>query len=758
MHMLFMALLENRHLSVTRNGQASAQLMRMEGPAAMTFRSVTLTSALALAAAFPATAEPVFNRVASFATPANMAEGEDKARETSAEIISASEDGMTLVYTDSPLGVVGLVDITDPKAPKPLGNIDVGGEPTTAVFIGDKIMAGVNTSESFTNPSGKVVTVDPATRAIVAECDLGGQPDSLARAKDGSFLAVAIENERDEEVNDGAIPQMPAGYVVKLPIKDGLPDCGALQKIDVTGLAEIAPEDPEPEFVSVNDAGEIIVSMQENNHIVIIGADGAVATHFSAGKTDLTGIDTKKDGRMDFSGKAEGVLREPDGIKWIDNDHFVMANEGDWNGGSRSFTIFNREGTVVYESGASLEHVMAAMGHYPDHRNKKGVELESVEVATFDGVPHLFVVSERASLVAVYDISDLANPVLKQVLPSGISPEGLIAIPARNLLATANEVDLRGDGLAPAHVMLFERAEGVAAYPTITSEGSDQLIGWAALSGLVADPVEAGKLYAVSDSVLSAAPTIYTIDATQTPAKITAAMVVTRGGDAAQKLDLEGITTDGEGGFWLASEGRSDRLIPHTLLHVDAKGAIVEEVPLPEALLDQEIRFGFEGVAKVGDVLWLAVQREWQDDPAGMVKLLAYNTAEKTWGAVHYPLDAAPEGEGAWMGLSEIALHGDYLYLIERDNQIANRAMTKALTRVKLADLKPAELGGPLPVVAKEAVRDLIPDLAGHGGYVSEKVEGFAVDAAGTGWLVTDNDGTDDSSGETFFWSIGAMN
>jgi hypothetical protein len=40
---------------------------------------------------------------------------------------------MTLVYSDSPLGVVGLVDITDPKTPKPLGNIAMGGEPTTTV-------------------------------------------------------------------------------------------------------------------------------------------------------------------------------------------------------------------------------------------------------------------------------------------------------------------------------------------------------------------------------------------------------------------------------------------------------------------------------------------------------------------------------------------------------------------------------------------------------------------------------------------------
>ena len=714
-----------------------------------------LTSALALATALPASAEVVFNRVSSFATPTNMAAGEDLARETSAEIISASEDGMTLVYTDSPLGVIGLVDITDPRAPKPLGNIDVGGEPTTAVFVGGMIFAGVNTSESFTNPSGKLVAVDPAAKSVVAECDIGGQPDAVAKAPDGSFIAIAVENERDEDVNDGAIPQMPAGFVVKLPVVDGAVDCAGLQRIELAGLAAVAGDDPEPEYLDINAAGEIVVTLQENNHIAVIGADGAVSSHFSAGEVALAGIDVKRDGRMDFTGEKT-ALREPDAVKWIDADHFVTANEGDYEGGSRGFTIFKRDGSVVYESGASLERDMAAMGHYPDHRNSKGVELESVEVATFDGVPHLFVASERASLVAVYDLTNPAAPALKQILPSGISPEGMVAIPARNLFATANEVDLRADGLAPAHVMVYERAEGTPAYPMITSAGSDPLIGWAALSGLAAGPE--GTLYAVSDSVLSAAPTIYTIDTTQTPARITKALTVTRGGDAAQKLDLEGIVGDGEGGFWLASEGRSDRMIPHAIFHVDAEGAIIREIALPEILLDQEIRFGFEGITKVGDTLWLAVQREWQDDPAGMVKLLAFNTAEETWGAVHYRLDAPSGAEGAWVGLSEITAHGDHVYLIERDNQIAGNAAIKKLTRVALAEMVPAELGSLLPVVRKEPVRDLMADLATTGGFTAEKIEGFAVDAAGTGWLVTDNDGTNDSSGETLFWSIGAVN
>ena len=719
----------------------------------MTFR-LAATSVLALATAMPALAEMNFNRVSSFATPLNN--GERAAEASSAEIISASEDGMTLVYTDSPLGVIGLVDITDPAAPKAMGTVEMGGEPTTAVFIGARIFAGVNTSESYTAPSGKLVTVDPATKAVVAECDIGGQPDSVARAPDGSFVAIAIENERDEDVNDGAIPQMPAGYVVKIAVANGEADCAGQQRIDLTGLATIAPEDPEPEYVSVNDAGEIVVTMQENNHIVVIGADGAVASHFNAGEVEVSGIDTKRDGALDFTTTKKPVPREPDGIKWIDTDHFAMTNEGDWNGGSRTWSIFRKDGTLVWDSGATLERAIAEVGHYPEHRSHtKGAELESVEVATFGGTRMAFVASERGSIVAVYDLTDPANPVLKQLLPSGVSPEGLVAIPARNLFATANEVDLREDGLAPAHVMVYAFQDAPAAYPMITSAGAEPLIGWGALSGLVADAEKAGMLHAVSDSVYRSQPAIYTIDATQTPAQIVAKTVITRDGMPAQKLDLEGIALDGKGGFWLASEGRTDRLTPHAIYGVNGKGEIKTEIALPPELLAHEIRFGFEGITVIGDTLWMAVQREWKDDPKGMVKLVAYDTKEKTWGAVHYPLDAP--AEGAWMGLSEITAQGDWVYIVERDNQIADRAATKKLYRVPASALVAAPLGGELPVVTKELVRDLLPDLGALKGYNVDKIEGFAIDAAGTGWVVTDNDGVDDSSGETLFWSIGAM-
>ncbi len=717
-------------------------------------RFLAFSSMLALSAGM-AHAEMTFNRVASFPTPANMADGEDRARPSSSEIIAASEDGMMLAYTDSPLGALGLIDIADPAAPKPLGAVAMGGEPTSVAIIGTLALVGVNTSESYASPSGKLVSVDLATKAITAECDLGGQPDSVARSKDGGFVVVAIENERDEDLNDGVMPQMPAGQLAMVKLKDGAVDCASLTFAAVTGLAEIAPEDPEPEFVAVNDLGETVLTMQENNHLVVIGPDGAVIAHFSAGMADLENIDVDDEkASLDFTTSLTDVKREPDGAKWIDNDHFAIANEGDYEGGSRSWSIFKKDGTVVYESGSAFEHAVIAAGHYPDRRSDaKGAEPESIEVGVYDGVTHLFVASERGSIIGVYDVSDLANPVLKQLLPSGISPEGMVAIPQRNLFVTANEVDLIEDGGVRSHVMIYSRSEAPAAYPQITSAGADKLIGWGALSGLVADAETAGRLYAVNDSFYGFQPTIFTIDATAQPAKITSALGVTRAGRPAQKVDMEGITLDGDGGFWIASEGDAAKLVAHAIYNVNAKGEIKAEIAIPAELSAHATRFGFEGITRIGDTLWMPMQREWKDDAKGMVKLVSYNIESKEWGAVRYPIEAP--AEGAWVGLSDMVAHGDWLYVVERDNQIGDKAALKSVYRVAVSQLVATPLDGNLPVVTKELVRDLIPDLKALNGYIIDKVEGLAIDVAGNGFVVTDNDGVDDSSGETLFFGIG---
>jgi len=54
-------------------------------------------------------------------------------------------------------------------------------------------------------------------------------------------------------------------------------------------------------------------------------------------------------------------------------------------------------------------------------------------------------------------------------------------------------------------------------------------------------------------------------------------------------------------------------------------------------------------------------------------------------------------------------------------------------------------------------VRDILPDLASVNGLVIEKVEGVSLQADGDVFIVTDNDGVDDSSGETQLQNLGRI-
>ncbi len=721
-----------------------------------------LTGCLLSTAAVPAVADQ-FDRIATFHVADNLPADADPKAKTVAEIIAATADGMMLVYTDGTGKRLGFIDITDPAAPKPAGTVALGGEPTSVVVSGGKALVGVVTSEVFTAPAGHVAVIDIASRAVEAKCDLGGQPDSLALSPNGAHLVVAIENERDETVADGALPQLPAGFVSILPVKGGAVDCAGLKKVDMTGLAAVGGEDPEPEFVDVNSRNEAVVTLQENNHLAIVDlATAKVTAHFSAGTVDLTGIDIKRDGVVDLTGKMTGVPREPDAVKWLDDDRFVTADEGDWKGGTRGFTIFKRDGSVAHASGTGFEMEAVRLGHYPEKRNKKGVEIEGLATGTFGGRKLIFVGSERASLVGVYEDTGAA-PKLLQMLPGGVAPEGMLTISGRGLLVTASEADGRAKGLAGSVVTLYSLGGGASNYPTIASadDASGKPIPWGALSGLAAHPSEAGKLYAVTDSFYSQAR-ILTIDATRKPALITAATVVTKDGKPMGGLDLEGVAVAADGGFWLASEGNPERdkdKTQSTLVKVDAKGVVEKVVELPATLAAQATRFGFEGVTVTGkgadETIWLALQREWKDDPKGLVRLLAYKPATGAWGQVRYPLE--PKGAG-WVGLSDLTAVPGGFVVLERDNLVGPAAKVKILTRVSLDGVTPAAIEATeVPVVKKTKLRDLIPDLLATKGYVLDKVEGFAIDAAGEAFIVTDNDGVDGSNGETRFIGLGKI-
>jgi hypothetical protein len=731
-----------------------------------------------------------FNRVATFAVCNQVGASCESAAATAAEIVAASADGMTLIYSNSPKGEIGFVDITDVKAPKALGALAMGGEPTSVTVLGTNALVAVNTSTDFINVSGKLVVVDIATRKEVASIPLPGQPDSVAVSKDGKYITVVIENERNEGLNGGALPQLPAGSLVIVDVA-GAPGTWKTRTVSLTGLeGMLYPTDPEPEYVDINEANVAVVTLQENNHIALVDlATGTITKHFSAGSVNLTQVDLtdKRPNIVDFSESQANRLREPDGVTWISRTQFVTANEGDLNGGSRSFTVFNTDGSVAYDAGNSLEHLMARIGHTNDKRSDaKGNEPENAEFGRFDGTDYLFVASERSSALVVYDLSKANAPAYKQVLPAGLAPEGVLAIPSRGLLITASEADDRSI-LSRSSLGIYQYQSAAAAYPTIQSvnRADGTPIPWGAMSGLAAAPT-GSLVYAVDDSFFGA-NRVFEIDTASSPAKLQkeiritdpngkiAALAATLpdaasadafddtdlkamvNADGSVNLDPEGISVASTGGFWIASEGSGtvgDAAYPvktaNLIFKLTASGVIEDIIQLPAEVNAKQVRFGFEGIAESDGKLVVAFQRAWKGETSPRIGV--YDLAAKTWKFMFYPLDIVSSPNGGWVGLSDItALGSGKFMLVERDNQGGPDARIKRLYRV---DLTGAADGATL---TKTLLRDLINDLKAPGGQVPEKIEGAARLANGHVLIVNDNDGVDNNSGEVQLLNLGSV-
>ena len=732
-----------------------------------------------------------FNRLSTFTICTQLGSSCESATPVNAEIVAASSDGMTLIYTSGLSGQIGFVDITNPEAPVGLGSLAMGGEPTSVAVVGAYALVAVNTSPSFLAPTGKLVVVNIATRTLVTELDLGGQPDSVAVSKDGRYAAIAMENERDESVNGGAIPQLPAGSLAIIDLV-GAPTAWTRRNVSLAGIAALYGSDPEPEYVSINDDNIAVVTLQENNHLVLVNlATGAVSGQFSAGSVTLDGVDLtdERPNLIQFTQTQTNRLREPDGVTWISKTRFATANEGDLSGGSRGFTIFNSDGTVAYDAGMDLEYRLARIGHTNDRRNDaKGNEAENVAFGRFGSTDYLFVASERSSVVAVYDMSEPTAPVYKQALPGALSPEGLVTIPSRGLIVSASEVDDRSLP-ARAAINIYGYQKAAANYPTLQSaDRSDgKPIPWAAMSGLVA-ATGGSNVYAVDDSFFRA-NRIFTIDVSVTPAVIRNELRITDVNDVLRSfgatlpaaadnqafdqvdvnaminsdktvnLDPEGISLASAGGFWIASEGAGSKTAYETgrnitsanlLLRVSATGVIQEVIALPDAVNALQARYGFEGVAESGGKLVVAMQRAWLGET--QPRIAVFDLTARTWQFHFYPLDPAVSPNGGWVGLSEITALGNNRFLIvERDNQAGPDARIKRLYRI---DLTGAADGATL---RKTLMRDLMPDLRATKGPVLEKIEGLAVLASGDVMFVTDNDGVNDNSGETQLVRLGKI-
>lgn len=244
-------------------------------------------------------------------------------------------------------------------------------------------------------------------------------------------------------------------------------------------------------------------------------------------------------------------------------------------------------------------------------------------------------------------------------------------------------------------------------------------------------------------------------------------------------FDPEGIAAAPDGTWWIASEGNESGSRPNRLLQMTPWGKVLEEVFLPAEIEAcraassnrATLGSGFEGVEVLRTgrsyKLLIAQQRGWDyttpecepldDDPddenpeePGYTRIWIYDPRARAWDHFSYELESLPP-HAAWVGLSEITALPDRSFMvIERDNRTGDYAELKTLVRFRLS----AAADGVVSADEK-AVFDLVPSMLATNGWITDKPEGAAVARDGRVFVVTDNDGVEDWSGETSFLRLG---
>jgi hypothetical protein len=149
----------------------------------------------------------------------------------------------------------------------------------------------------------------------------------------------------------------------------------------------------------------------------------------------------------------------------------VTTANGDANGdglfeeiyafGSRSFTIWDARGSLVWDSGDQLERITAAAlpanfnadngaDNFDNRSDNKGPEPEGVDVGVIDGRVYAFVGLERIGGLAIYDISEPTAPVFVQYVNNRVfggaavgpdsGPEIVTFVPAERSLSGRAQV------------------------------------------------------------------------------------------------------------------------------------------------------------------------------------------------------------------------------------------------------------------------------------------------------------------------------
>jgi len=374
-----------------------------------------------------------------------------------------------------------------------------------SVAIHNGVAAFAIESAQRTQP-GVVKLFDTSSRSLVSgihSISVGALPDMLTFTPDGSKLLVANEGTPSTygarigttvPRNFGSAPNDPVGSVSVIDMNTrtvvATAGFGGVMRTG-TNIRTNTGMDFEPEYIAVNNSGtKAFVTLQEANAIGILDLttnsfEKVVGLGYKDFSLPGNTIDPLNDGTISFISANVKGLYMPDGIATYEANgrtYLVMGNEGDfreddgdrspasslgaiaplnnlrilntdsspgdlYTGGTRSFSIRDDEGNLVFDSGDILDRMAAQLGIYNDVRSRdRGVEPEGVALFDVNGRVIAAIGLERTlkSAIALFDVTDPASAsFLDMIVTEGdLSPEGLSAFTVNNqiFLSVANEV------------------------------------------------------------------------------------------------------------------------------------------------------------------------------------------------------------------------------------------------------------------------------------------------------------------------------
>ncbi|WP_297441673.1 NAD nucleotidase [Sulfurimonas sp.] len=360
-------------------------------------------------------------------------------------------------------------------------NVTVGYLPDMVTFNedGSKVIvanegepSSVNGSTDYYDPIGSVGVITVSDGTYV---DINFSAATLTSAEDGTPVRLGGTPSNDQAKDIEPEYVTVSGNFAYVTLQEN----NAIAKIDLTtnkieyvkSLGAKSWDVDSNNTIDIEEEGKIkmqsytglyglympdtIASLTYNNATYLLTANEGDGREYG----DFT--DESKVSKLDLDSSIANAYEDENDIK-------VVVDMGDTDGdgdydklyayGARSFSIWDDNGDIVYDSADSIGKSIALYepqlfnqdeGEMDGRSGNKGGEPEALTTGVVDGKTYAFVGLERQSAILVYDISDINDvkflTYYRAEIEGDISPEGMKFIPAtdspngKNLLLVSYE-------------------------------------------------------------------------------------------------------------------------------------------------------------------------------------------------------------------------------------------------------------------------------------------------------------------------------